>query len=130
MNKLSKKEMSQQDDHVLALEEARDTLKTAIDAYNENVAKEWKVLETAIESYNEVVQSAEEFREDIHSVQEEFFGNKAERWQEGEKGESYSQWMETWDVALEEVEFEEPAVIELEGDDPADLIRDLPASPE
>ena len=64
------------------VEAAFELLTPAIEAVN-----------AAIASYNEVLNEVNGIVEDIASEAESDFNDKSEKWQEGERGQAFSEWM-------------------------------------
>jgi hypothetical protein len=55
---------------------------------------------------------------------------KSERWQEGETGQQVQQWVERWEMSLEDVDFGLPQPLEeIDPEDHASQIEDAPSSP-
>ena len=55
---------------------------------------------------NSAIQEAEDLRLEVHDAQEEYFNDRSEKWQEGDVGTAYSEWMSEWDTELEQIECE------------------------
>jgi hypothetical protein len=89
MTKLSKDQQKKKDELFKKLEETKGA------------------LETALTSYNEVVGEVTEFRDEVVSEMDDYYSNKSDKWQEGEKGEAYSSWKDQWEsFEIEEVEID------------------------
>jgi uncharacterized coiled-coil DUF342 family protein len=130
MKALGKKDAKRKAELVGEIQDKAGELSTAVAKFNEELAKLREDLTATITEYNEVVQTAEEFRADMLSQMQSYFDEKSERWQEGEAGQAYQQWINDWEGgALTQVDLEMPddisepsdeASAELEGlaDDP------------
>lgn len=53
---------------------------------------------------NAAIEEAEELRDEIHTAMEEYYDARSEKWQEGETGEDYKEWMDEWETEFETVE--------------------------
>lgn len=131
MNKLSKTQIEEKDSHATSLSEKRTALAAAVDAFNERMAEEWANVEASLVSYNDAVEAAEGWRGEIESEQSDYFDNRTEAWQEGDKGQAYTSWKDLWAEAWEPVELSKPDDLDLDADDLAEKINnDLTDSPE
>jgi len=116
--KLDKKEVGERDGLLEELRDARTALEEAVAAYNAAVEALKAPLLAELEKYNEVVEKARDFVEDIANVAEEQFGDKSEKWQEGEKGVAAREWIDAWqNEDLNAVEIEFPDELSLPDDE-------------
>ena len=86
-------------------------------------------MNAAIERYNEAMEEARGFVEDLANIANEYMGERSEKWQEGEAGQAYQEWI----FALENVDFSEVEEVKVEyPDEPdhADQLEQLPTEPE
>jgi hypothetical protein len=101
-----------------SLADGHADLVLAIGEYNAKVA-----------AYNEVVEEAEAVVQDLVNEMDEYLGGRSERWLEGDAGQAYSGWKDTFEaIEFEKVEdAEEPDL-----PDPAlyQELTDLPKEPE
>lgn len=108
MKRLSKEQVKEHEELVDAVNGAHQELDGAIKQYNERVAAAHSELAPFVEAFNEAVTKANDFRESVHSDQQAYFDEKSEKWQEGDAGSAYSDWMSQWDeAAIEEVELDD-----------------------
>lgn len=59
-----------------------------------------------VEEYNDIINSVNEFVEDIKQRQQDYFDDRSETWQESDRGCDYESWKDEWDsfTELEEME--------------------------
>jgi uncharacterized protein YukE len=109
VKKLSKDQVTQHLKIGEGLRDAHEELDDAVKKYNEKVNVAFSELQTFVETLNAKITEANDFVENIHSEQEAFFDEKSDKWQEGDAGSAYQDWMTQWgDRVCEEVELSEP----------------------
>lgn len=113
--KLSKAQTKERDQLLTRLREAKEKLEAAQADY-----------EAAMTAYDLVVGDIATWRDDVVSDWQSEFDDKSERWQEGERGEAASAFIQEWE-GLELEELEEPNWPDL---DHADDLEDLPTEPD
>lgn len=86
MKRLNKKQAAQ-------LTELTDAVETAKIAVDEKV-----------EELNDAIVKLEGFRQEMRDDMESYYEEKSERWQEGDNGQMYYDWMNAWDQEVTEVE--------------------------
>lgn len=66
-------------------------------------------LEVAVARLKDIIEEAEGFRQEVYDSMEEYYVEKSERWQEGDNGVAYTEWMNQWDyeVCFDEEVFED-----------------------
>jgi hypothetical protein len=127
--KLSKEQLARR--HALAadLRDKALTLNIAIAAFNRGVEPLVEAVAKAQDDYNELLEIARNLAERIAENAREEFEAKSERWQEGEKGQQVREWIERWEMSLEEISIELPeALEEIEPDEHAGEIEEAPAT--
>ena len=152
MNKLSKKARETWEGHLADLNEAEGELRTALESFNEESENLWGEVEAALNEFNEkrsalaedleakrtevnnAIEELRSVRDEVVADQENYYDERSERWQEGERGEAYAEWKDTWesaelelveDLELEEEELEAPEALELPGELPFSDLEDL-----
>lgn len=130
MKKLSKTESAKRDELVEELRTNAGKVEDAINVFNEKMKAEFQSVVSAIEAYNEAVKRADEFREDIENQQSEYIGERSEKWADSDAGQAYESWHGEWETALDEAECDEPTDIEAPSFEAADVLENLPESPE
>jgi DNA repair exonuclease SbcCD ATPase subunit len=93
-----------------------DTVREAIDEFNSwlEEARDSDLSE-AFEAYKEAITDGRDVMEEIASEAENYYDDKSEKWQEGEKGEAYGEWRDRLRELADE--FDEPDCPELEFSD-------------
>lgn len=129
MTKLNKEQLKQWEEHKSAISDERDALETEIDAYNALMNETWERVENALLSLNEKIAQAEEWRGEIASEMQDYFDERTERWQEGDAGCAYQEWISEWEIELSEVELEAPPEVEMPDDDAGTTLENLTESP-
>lgn len=54
-------------------------------------------VNSIISNYNEVVAEVEEFRDGLVGEMQDYYDERSEKWQDGEKGSAYSDWKNEWE---------------------------------
>jgi len=86
----------------------------AIAKFNEDAANAFAAVEVARDAYTDALGAAAAFVEDVRSDAQSYFDDRSEKWQEGEAGEAYQEWLDELDaVHLDAAEIDEPAEVEL-----------------
>lgn len=131
--KLTKQESKRRDALRDKIAEARIELEEVIGDQVNAIEAAYAAINDAIEKYNEVAQEAYNFFDDIHSDRESEFDDKSESWQEGDRGQAASAWVEEiYDLrdSLEDIEEVSFDGFTLEIPDHADLIDNLSSEAE
>lgn len=127
MNKLDKKQLDEKDRLDQSIHDELDNVEDAINTYNEKVAALFAELITSnVEKLNTVISEARDFVDALKSDAQDHYDEKSEGWQEGEKGQSYQEWigeMESVVDMLEDVAVTEPD--ELTMDDVVEMDREV-----
>jgi len=92
MKSLSKNEVETKDELISDFNKKSEIVRELHQEYLEAAAK----LNDAITDLNETVADLENFRSDIFNQMEEYFDGKSEKWQEGDTGSAYRDWMDEW----------------------------------
>lgn len=116
MKKISKSDIQRRDKIASELKDAREKLESELAALAE-VYKE----------YNDAKAEAKSYCDDIASQIEEYIGEKSEAWQEGENGQRWASWKETYEGFDIQLETEVP---EFDEEDVAESLEQLPEEPE
>jgi len=124
MKQLSKVHKARRDEIVAALTEKA----TVVEDAWARLTEAHDDLTEAIEAYNEALADAVGWRDDMAQEMQDYFDERSERWQEGEDGTAYGEWINEWQVA----DLEELVTPELP-DEPefphADTLEGLPEEP-
>lgn len=130
MNRLTKERVSERDALASKLTDARADLDKALSDFNTKMQEAFGPVEAAREAYNAVVGEANTYIETVKGDQENHYNDKTEKWQDGEKGQAYSSWMEAFDLQISEIDGFEPDPVEYEEPDyGAEDLSNLPEEP-
>lgn len=125
--KLTSDQESRRQSIVERLRVQREVIEARVDDFNGAASTAWDRVRLALEDYESVRTEAEELRDEVVSDGESAISDKSEKWQEGEKGQAASSWVEEWSgLDLEEIELEEPDEIEIPDLSHADDLEALP----
>lgn len=82
----------------------------------------------AIAAYNDVCQNVETFRDEVTTDMQSYIDERSEKWQDGDSGQEYTSWKETWD-ALECSGFETVQEETVFDEELSSALSDLPGEP-
>lgn len=102
--KLTKKLREEIDACVTASETAREALVAAVEKFNDALAEAKTAVEEAQSKYNEELQQTRDALEGIADDMQSEYDDKSEKWQEGDRASSVSEWIDTIRDALSEFE--------------------------
>lgn len=109
-----------------------ETYRKHLDETNAAIEKANAAIETAngcIETLNGVGQELKGWADGVAEEMDAYYSERSEKWQEGEAGEQYSSWKDTFESAdFTEVDAFEP--LDEIDDDFGTTIEELPESPE
>jgi lipopolysaccharide biosynthesis regulator YciM len=118
MRKLTASQLTEREKVAHALVDAAEAVRAAVEKYNTKMSEAWVEVDKAVEEYNRKVEDANNFIQEIHSDMESYYDEKSEKWQEGEAGQLYREWLEAWTKEIDDCELDQPD--ELEEPDLAD----------
>lgn len=95
MNNFSKTERAEIDEITSDLSGLSDTLDKAVDAYNAAMAEPKEAVETALAAYNARLADLRGLYEELRDRAADYHGGRSEKWQEGEKGQAYQEWIDS-----------------------------------
>ena len=108
MKTLRKKLVQKQADLAGELHGLYEEAEAAVNAYNTAIAEAYDTYQAAlVEAFDEhiddlafdALHEAESFRQEIADDLRSYYDDKSERWQEGDTGEQYAEWVEAWEEA-------------------------------
>ena len=115
MKRISRAQQTEINNAVSALGDAGKELEAAVASYNEALERLGEAVETARDTYNEKVVDLKAVYEEIHGEADSYYSDRSERWQEGEAGEAYSEWMgQLEEPGIEDIEIELPDPLEID----------------
>lgn len=121
----AKIDWSEKANHEKAVSEALESLEQAVDKFNAVKSQAFAELAEKIDAANEAIGDAQGWMDEVAGEIQDFIDDHGEKWQEGEKGEAWSNLRDEWAVRLDEIEIEEPEEIECESE-AAEIIDGLP----
>jgi uncharacterized coiled-coil DUF342 family protein len=111
---LNDQELQIQSQLLNQLKDKGNVLNEAIEEFNsqleEAITELWGRVESAIEEYNEVASKANEFVGKIQEEQQQYFDGREEKWKESDTGNSYQDWMNAWEIEVEEIALNSPSL--------------------
>jgi len=120
MKKLSRVQGNEWERLSQAMEQARETLEPLVNQWNDMAAADESprrptevsdATQAAWAAWASAAEDVKAFASAIRDAAQEHFDERSERWQEGEKGEEYSAFLDSWnEVAEMDVETLENAV--------------------
>ncbi|MDP9315983.1 MAG: hypothetical protein M3R24_34865 [Chloroflexota bacterium] len=126
MRKLNQIQLQQREAIATTLRQTFNELQEQVDVLNVILGK---ITETQ-ERFNNAVELANSFTQQIAQLQQEYYDERSEQWQESEGGENYQEWIDEWEsFSLDEIELDlSDSLVELsEGEEYADQLEELPA---
>lgn len=114
MQKLSKQQSERLATLCGELREAEDEVNDAFDT-----------LDSCVSEYNQKADEVNEFLREVEGDIDNYINEQSEQWQESERGEAYSSWLEEWALSVDPIEVERPEIpIDV------DTVEGLPEEPE
>lgn len=112
MKSLSRTDKQQYEQLSNELERLQFAVTGAIKIYNEDPTEEnWANIQPQVEQFNDVVNRTNTFIEETHGTLDEYYDSKSEKWQEGETGEQFYEWVQAWeDIELDIIQVNRIAV--------------------
>jgi oligoendopeptidase F len=125
--KLTKQEAEERGKIIADLIEAWAKVETVLDHFNEEISELRDEVTNEITTYNEVLTRARAFADSIANRAEEEFGEKNEKWQEGDTGGEANDWKDAWEnIDLDDLEPEFPDELEIDVPTHAEDLEGLP----
>jgi len=115
MRKFSKAQAQAVSDAIDACGEAATALEKAVSNYNTEMESLKTAVSDAVETYNEKVGLLKGVYEEIGSEARDYYDERSEKWQEGDAGATYLEWVEALENPdLDEIDFTEPDEIDID----------------
>jgi hypothetical protein len=81
-------------------------------------------------STNEVLSEGRSWRDNVVQEMQDYYDERSEKWQQSDKGQAHEAWKRQFDEEeLEDVELEKPEPLEPDMADAAELLEQLPETP-
>lgn len=90
------------------LHATRGTLRDAIDAFNGKLTEEYGAVDRAREACQDAIDEANALLDDVRGDAQSHFDDRSEKWQEGDAGQQYQDWISELEQPLDRVEVDEP----------------------
>lgn len=103
MNKLSKKVAAEFEAINLAFQTTHNEVVDAIEEWQAGQTT-WEDVVKAIDEWDGARSNAVNFCREVHESMEAYFDGKNEKWQEGNKGQAYATWKESWSDMADELD--------------------------
>ena len=126
MKKISKDLLKERDETCAKLREARSVLDGAVADFNNAMQAEWEKVSAAQDAYNEIRADAQSWMESVASDIQSYMDERSEKWQESDKAQEYDQWRSEFEGDLEEASIEQPDELELDIEDAAESLEQMP----
>jgi multidrug efflux pump subunit AcrA (membrane-fusion protein) len=128
--KLSKAQLVERDALAADLRAKAEALNIAIVAFNQTVEPLAQKVGEALDAYNEILERARTLTDRIAETAQAAFDAKSEKWQDSDKGIQMRNWIEQWEMSLDNVDLELPgSLTEIDPDRQAGEIEDAPPNP-
>lgn len=131
--KLTKDEQKDKDTHTADLRGDWGKVEDAKSLAESVIQRALDDLKQAVETFKATAERAEAFRDEVATRLREEFDDKSETWQEGEKGQEASAFVESWESASCEVDDMEVPELDLDlngdGNDTVTALEDLAGEP-
>lgn len=129
--KLSKAQKTSRDEIVSKLREQEEKLDEVISEFNAAVEAKWdEIVAPVLAKHKEALDEAREFCEQIADDIQNFYDDKSEKWQEGDRGQAVEDMRSEWEsVDLDEPTIEPPSEVEKPGITHSASIEELPEEP-
>jgi hypothetical protein len=125
--RISNKQARQRDALAAALRAKAAELNSAVVAFNRGVEPLTQSLNETLNGYNMALQIARSFTNGIADAAQADFDVKTERWKDSDKGVRARDWIERWQINLDDVELALPEPLdELDPEEHAGEIEDAP----
>lgn len=130
MKRMSKGAEKDLNSAVELLREKKAAIEAAIERFNEEVDKLKDDVNGAVEDYNTAREAALAIVEEVKDSAQSYYDDRTEKWQEGDKGQEYSEWCTALDnVNSDGLEVEFPDDLEAPEMNDADEFEALPHAP-
>ena len=129
--KVTRAQLAKRDVIAALLRQKAEKLNRAIAAFNEVIQPVCRAVTQAQDDYNQILQMARTLTEAVVDAAQGEFDAKSEKWQDGEKGTRIRNWIEQWEMSLDDVDLGLPEPLEeIDPDEHAGEIEDAPGSPD
>jgi hypothetical protein len=129
--RLSKNQLAAWERRIGTARSSLDALNEAITSFNRTLASAAGPLQTAAQAYNSALRELQSMAEQLAGDWRSSFNERANRWQDGYRGQAVNEWIEAWEnYSPEDAEFAPPDEVEEQDDDPIVEAEELPTEVE
>lgn len=130
MKSLSHKQSKQLAQVRSDLQQKQEKLESAIADFNANLNELWaELVADNIDEYNKTVSVAQEFINQTREEIQNYYDERSESWQSGDRGTSFNEWIDQWDISLEEIDVDSPDEIDVPDFEAFFQLEELPEEP-
>lgn len=131
MKSITKIQSEQLNSFKSALEQKQENLESAIADFNADAQELWaNLVADKIDDYNKTVVATQNFIDQTREEIQTYYDERSESWQSGERGTSFDEWIDGWDVSLEEIDIDSPDGIDLPDFEAVGQLEELPEEPD
>jgi hypothetical protein len=128
--KLSKQQIAERDALAAELREKATALNGAIATFNQAIEPLARPVAEALEDYNDVLEKARALASGVTEAAQDEFDARTERWRHSDKGIKVRNWIEQWELSLDDIDLELPErLTEIELEEQASEIEEPPSGP-
>lgn len=130
MKSISNKQLEQLNSFKSDLQQKQEEVSSASTDFNGKVQELWaNLVADSIDEYNKTVSAAQDFVDQTQEEIQNYYDERSESWQSGEHGTSFNEWINQWDVSLEEIDMDSPSETDLPDFGAVGQLEDLPEEP-
>jgi cell division septum initiation protein DivIVA len=128
--KLSKQQLAERDALAADIREKTKALNAAIAAFNQAIEPLSRAVVEAQDDYNAILEKARALASGVTEAAHDEFDARSERWQESNTGIKVRNWIEQWEVTLDDVDLDVPEPLtEIDPEEHAFEIEGAPVRP-
>lgn len=130
LKSISNKQLEQLNSFKSDLQQKQEEVSSASTDFNGKVQELWaNLVADSIDEYNKTVSAAQDFVDQTQEEIQNYYDERSESWQSGEHGTSFNEWINQWDVSLEEIDMDSPSETDLPDFGAVGQLEDLPEEP-
>lgn len=131
MKSISNKQSQQLNSFKSDLEQKQEKVEEAIANFNANVEELWaNLVADSINEYNLTVIAAQDFVDQTRSEIQSYYDERSDSWQDGNRGTLFNEWIEQWDISLEEIDINSPTETDVPEFEAVGQLESLPQEPD
>jgi hypothetical protein len=110
--KATKEQLAKRDTLAAELRNRASALNIAIGNFNRKLGPLTEAVAEAQAHYNEAMENARTLANEVSDPAQEQFDAKSERWQDSDTGTQVREWIEQWEMSLDDVDLDLPEPLE------------------